>query len=294
MLDLSATSPKPRSRIPFSTQISGKSDSVSGYQFRVEDLRVPDRVPGISAFMRIRNGADFLEATIRSHIGFFDEIVAVHNQCTDDTPEILARLQREFGSDRLRVIHYTDRVYPQGTMGHARARSTSPQSVVNYSNFALAATRHQYVTKLDDDHLAITEATQSICDTIRRGSFNDKLMYCFSGLNIVRRHDGRLGILAQDPISGNGDIGFFRVKPNTYFCHDRRFERFYRGGLRRVFSGYLYWHMKYVKGELGFGNYELQDNPSSRFAKRKSALVNNPIATHDLQQLAQSRHRSDH
>jgi len=33
---------------------------VQGYIFKPEDLRVEQRLPGISAFMRIRNGEDFL------------------------------------------------------------------------------------------------------------------------------------------------------------------------------------------------------------------------------------------
>src|SRR5690606_2481883 len=73
-----------------------EADSHSEFRFRPEDLKIGERKPGISAFMRIRNGADFLEATIRSHISHFDEIVAVHNRCTDETPDILARLAQEF------------------------------------------------------------------------------------------------------------------------------------------------------------------------------------------------------
>ena len=271
------------------SMIEGVDDNVRGYRFDVSHLNVADRTPGISAFLRTRNGADFIEATIRSHIGFFDEIVAVHNQCSDGTPEILTRLQQEYGSTKLRVIRYDDRVFPQGTTGHAITDPTSPHSVVNYSNFALAATRHRHVTKLDDDHLAVDTATAAICESIRDGSIDDQSMHCFSGLNLFRRPDGPIGILARDPISGGGDIGFFRVTPDTYFFHDRRFERFRRGGLTRRFAGYLYWHLKYMKASMGFGNYELKDNPASRFARRRSALLSRPIETLDLRQLASKR-----
>lgn len=223
--------------------------------------------------MRIRNGADFVESTIRSHIDCFDEVVAVHNQCTDGTPDILARLQREFGRTKLRVLHYADRVFPQGTEGHAKTDATSTHSVVNYSNFALAATRYQFATKLDDDHLAIAEPVNEVCDLIRGGHADPGRMYCFSGLNLIRDPDNGLAVLANDPISGSGDIGFFPVSSETYFFHDRRFERFQRGGLKRHFAGFQYWHLKYLKTGMGFGNYELETNPDSRFAKRKVALT---------------------
>ncbi len=264
-------------------------ETISGYSFQPSDLRVMDRRPGISAFMRIRNGEDFLELTIRSHIRYFDEIVAVYNQCTDQTSEILMRLQKEFGRSKLRVIHYADPVFPPGSEGHAVTDPRSPGSLVNYYNCALAATRFQYATKLDDDHLAIGSTTQAITSAIRMGSVPSDTMFCFSGLNVFRREDGSLGILQRDPVSGGGDIGFFRVTPQTCFVHDRRFERFQRGGAKRSFAGFLYWHLKYIKADMGFGNYELSRNPGSRYARRKAALQNSVPATLNLQELAQSR-----
>lgn len=268
------------------SQIDGVNDEITGYRFETDDLCVSDRIPGVSAFMRIRNGAEFLEATIRSHINFYDEIVAVYNQCTDETPDILSRLQQEYGSHRLRLIHYTDRVYPQGSSGHATTDPRSEHSLVNYCNFALAATRYQYATKLDDDHIAIAGSTQALCDAIRAGEVNDRQMYSFSGLNLFRSAEGELKILARDPISGSGDIGFFRVSRETYFYHDRRFERFRRVGLRRVFAGFLYWHLKYLKDQFGFANCELSDNPQSRYVKQQAALQDQAVELWDLHELA--------
>ncbi len=267
-------------------------ETVSGYRFQQADLRVADRLPGISAFMRIRNGADFLELTIRSHLHYFDEIVAVYNQCTDNTAEILMRLQQEFGPQKLRVIHYADRVFPPGSEDHAQADPTSPNSLVNYYNFSLASTRYQFATKLDDDHLAIAGALKQVTDVIRTEKKNSDTMHCFSGLNVFGDPNGRLGILKQDPISGGGDIGFFRVTPQTYFQHDRRFERFHRAGARRRFVGFLYWHLKYLKTGMGFENYELEQNPASRYAKRQTKLLNQSPQVIDLKELAAIRQPS--
>jgi hypothetical protein len=270
--------------------IDGLNNQVENYQFAPEHLATSIREKGISAFMRIRNGADFLETTIRSHIEFFDEIVAVYNQCTDDTEKILLRLQSEYGSDRLRVIHYLDRVYPQGTEGHARTKGDSKHSVVNYSNFALAATRFQTVTKLDDDHLAILNSLKEVCAQIRSGRYDSPVMRCFSGLNLYRCRNGTLAIPKHDPLSGSGDIGFFPINPKTYFYHDRRFERFHRGPIPREFVGFLYWHLKFLKGGLGFGNYELAENPRSRFMKKRAAIVDRePEALHIGQVAWESR-----
>jgi len=251
-------------------------------------LNVTGRLPGISAFMRIRNGEAFLEATIRSHISYFDEIVAVHNQCTDRSVEILESLQAEFGEEKLRVIHYTDRVYPPGSTGHIETPGDSPNSLVNYYNFSLAATRYQVATKLDDDHLAIGQATKEVTDSIRMlgSAFNE--MHCFSGPNLLLNENGDLSVPLDDSISGGGDIGFFPVSEETYFTHDRRFERFHRGNLPRKFVGFLYWHLKYLKPDHGFGNYELDQNPNSRYAKRLKTVESDRASTLCVAELQRS------
>lgn len=263
---------------------------VAGYRFKRSDLRIGDRQPGISAFMRIRNGEDFLELTIRSHIEYFDEIVAVYNQCTDSTAEILMRLQSEFGAERLRIFHYVDRVFPPGSDDHSRTPADSPSSLVNYYNFALAATRFTHATKLDDDHLAIPSVLQRVTDEIRNPTTRRQRMLCFSGLNLFPTPK-ELSLCRRDPISGGGDIGFFRVTDDTYFTRDRRFEKFHRGGIPRHFAGYLYWHLKYLKPEMGFANYELQNYQSSRYAQRKYRLLADEFPTIQLRELANKKGR---
>lgn len=248
-----------------------KAKTVTGYRFRPAHMNVAARIPGIGAFLRTRNGADFVEATIRSHVEFYDEIVAVYNQCTDDTPRILERLAAEF-APRIRLYHYTDRVQPLGSRAHAETPGDHPESMVNYSNFALAQTRHKIAVKLDDDHLAIPARVAEICENLRAGRMDRGVYHCFSGLNLALARDGRLGIPAYEPLSGNGDIGYFEVNEKSRFYHDRRFERVGRGGLRRRFSGYLYWHLKFLKSGDGFGNYELADNPDSRFGRKRVAF----------------------
>ncbi len=45
-----------------------------------------------------------------------------------------------------------------------------------------------------------------------------------------------------------------------------------RGGLRRRFHSIVYWHLKYLKPQFGFENYDLKQNPHSRYARRLKAL----------------------
>lgn len=265
--------------------ITDEMREITDYRFTPADLAIGSRRPGISAFMRVRDGAFSVEAAIRSHIGFFDEIVAVHNRSTDGTPEILARLEQELGP-KLRVYHYVPPVYPPGSEGHAREPANSPLSLVNYYNFALSRTRHAHATKLDDDHVAMGAATAQLVDDVRTGRTARGEMACFSGLNLARDTDRRLGVLKREPFSGSGDIGIFPVRPNTYFVHGRRFEIFQMPGMRRRFHSIVYWHLKYLKPGLGFANYDLAQNPRSRYIKRLRALHENRGVI-DLDELAE-------
>jgi hypothetical protein len=245
--------------------------SVADYRFDPASLAPYARVPGISAFMRVKNGADFIETTIRSHLPHLDEIVVVMNQCSDDTPAILMRLQEEFGSEHLRLFHYLPKVFAPGSEGHAREPAASPHSFVTMSNFALAQTRCRIAVKLDDDHLAMGERLGRLTRTLRQTPRLDNIV-CFSGINLARDPAGRLGILARDPLAGGGDHFFFEVTPRTHFIHDPRFEDFAHDRPRR-FADFTYWHLKYLKEGHGFANrdIELGDNP--RFTRKRAAFL---------------------
>jgi glycosyltransferase involved in cell wall biosynthesis len=246
--------------------------AVDTYAFTPDDLGVAARRPGISAFVRTKNGADFLAPTIRSHAPHVDEIVAVYNQCTDGTEAVLAGLQDELGPDKLKLFHYLPRVHPPGSTEHAAEPATSPHSVVNYSNFALSRTTRRIVVKLDDDHIAFERELAPMVAALRRDGLAPGRMHCFSGLNLVRDADGAVGIHAGTPFSGNGDIGFFAMTPDAYFVHDRRFEDFRKYHFSRVFVGFAYWHMKYLKTGLGFANYEIESGRNRRFEKKERAF----------------------
>ena len=261
-------------------------ETVASYSFAPDDLKVDARRPGISAFMRIKNGADFLEAAIRSHIDLLDEVVAVHNQCTDRTADILARLRAEYGGERLRVIAYLPEVFPPGSTGHAAEPATSPRSFVNMSNLALARTRFRVAVKLDDDHLAMRSRFAALAQSVRDQGYRLRRPLNLAGLNLACDETGQAGILAREPFTASGGRFLFEVTPRTYFTRDRRFERmtFER---RRVFGDIACWHLKYLKPDFGFGNRGI-DLGNPRFARRRAAFLaeRSVVGLSELKQLA--------
>lgn len=247
------------------------------FVFHREWLNPARRQPGISGFMRVRNGADFLERVVESHLPFFDEIVIVYNQCTDRTPEIAGLLANRHPG-KVREIHYEPRVHPPGSDAHRREPPDSPHSYVNYHNYSLAATTRQIVSKLDDDHIAMPRAFELLSRDLRRWPYEENAMICFSGFNLIRDAAGAPGILADDPFSGNGDIGFFRASEESCFAWDPRFARFQNRHLRRRYHSLVYWHLKFLKTGQGFANYELDRNPNSRYQKRYVRFLQNQRA----------------
>ena len=226
------------------------------FLFRPEQLASP-RLPGISAVMRIKNGAEFLEPTIRSHLAYFDEVIACYNDCSDQTPQILARLASEF-PDKIRVFHYEPQVHPIFSASHAKASTFSVHSMANYYNFALAQCRFQIAVKLDDDHIAIAANMSRAVLTVRKACAQGKLaLFRFSGLNLA----GEVAnpqVYRNCPLVGTGDIMFFPLHPQIYFVQAEKFEKLQFGTLKAQLSkhylGVLFCHLKHLKADYGFGN----------------------------------------
>ena len=124
---------------------------------RAADGRPPrivsdERAAGISAMLRVRDGAQFLRISLDSCIDVFDEIFAVHHQCSDDTPQILDEYAAAY-PDRFQVYEYPHEVFPPGTREHAAEDAESPHTVAALCNYALERTTRRYVIKHDADHL---------------------------------------------------------------------------------------------------------------------------------------------
>ena len=94
-------------------------------------------------------------------------------------------------------------------------------------------------------------------------------MMCVSGFNLFEQK-GQLGVLASAPLVGNGDHGYFEVSEKTHFRNSARHEVFTHRHLSRRYVDVTYLHTKYLKPEHGFGNYDLQRLPNSRFARKRA------------------------
>lgn len=245
------------------------------YRFTKEMLDAK-REDGISAFMRIKNGEDFLQLTIESHIDFFDEIIACYNDCTDNTEKILQKLQKKYPK-KIKIYHYEPKVYFVGSkeqkdFAGGNSKINEAHSFANYSNFALAKTTKKIALKLDDDHLAVPE---NLNRAIKKCKKNGNKRYYFSGINLMREN-GKIGVAKSCPFAGNGDIMFFPVSSKIYFAHNQEYEYLCveKPRPKKEYCGLLFLHLKYLKKCSGLSNYNIT-NPNSTYHQHIENIKNN-------------------
>ncbi len=224
-------------------------------QFRFDRSALASpRPPGISAIMRIKNGADFLRLSIESHLPYVDEVVACYNDCSDATPQILAELAAQYPG-KVRPIEYLPKVHPVLSAEHAATPTESLHAVANYYNFALSQARFSYATKLDDDHLAMpVQLSSAVASVLEAAQANRRELFTFSGLNVAYNQAGQLGMRGDEPFAGTGDHLFFPVCEQVYFVQEARMEcfRFDPPRLYKRYVGLLYFHLKHLKPGAGY------------------------------------------
>jgi glycosyltransferase involved in cell wall biosynthesis len=228
-------------------------DHRNGQQFvvRRSDLKVSERRPGISGYMRVRNEEQFLALAVESHLPFLDELVIVYNACTDRTPEIAAEYAQRYPG-KVRVFHYEPEAYPPGTAEFVSLLPDSPHSLVNYYNFALCQTTCRVAMKVDADHVIIPERINSVIGIVRHPWLHPRYHFpkfnCFLGYRGLNLWDqnGKFFVNLREPVTEYH--GLFPVSERTWFRHDPRWEVLESGHLRRFETcHYGFYHVRFVK-----------------------------------------------
>ena len=226
------------------------------FQFDPAGLAKP-RPAGISAYMRIKNEEQFVKLAIESHLPFYDEIIAVYNDCTDNTEAILLALQQQHPG-KLKVFHYLPKVHPIRTPEHAAmvGHDDDVHSLANYYNYALSKCAYSFAAKLDGDHLAIPHKFTAITKTIRKaiadGSAVRKILYQ-SAINLAKDDDGNIGVNESNPFAGSSDYYYHPVTDKLTFVNALDWEKLQKKrehNWQRNFLGITSFHLKYLKTNL--------------------------------------------
>ena len=232
---------------------------VNNPTFKPPDFDASSKKPGVSAIMRLRNEAEFLDLALESIFELFDELIIVYNQCTDRTPEIVAKYGRR-DPQRVRAFHYLPEVCPPRTEMHGTLPAGHVSSFVHYSNFALSKASFQITTLWDGDMIAEPDALGRVLDRLRsirpwgRSWWLSPWLlgyWWFKGVNLWDQ-DGKVFVVRLWPASGSKfDHGFWPVRRWHIFRHYSRGEYLRTWWLKRSFVGFVFFHVKWMKSDRG-------------------------------------------
>lgn len=229
------------------------------------------RTPGVSGYYRLYNEADFLVASVESHLAFFDEIILL-NDCTttDKTPAIAQTLAKKY-PDKIKYFYYAPEAYKLRSKAYKILPYNHPNSFANYYNFALSKTSHQIVTKIDGDHIAIDSAFAKITKNSHDSDFMKNIFYTFTGINLWL-NDGELLVDTHNQHIG-GDHGFYTMRQEKhYYTKAKTTEDGYFSVKNRQIknAGILYFHLKNMRSSISNHSYRGLDDAShqKKFAQR--------------------------
>jgi len=186
--------------------------TIQSYAPHLGIIASPNRPPGISVIMRVKNEKDWVTLSIQSIKSIADEIVVVDNGSSDGTYDILTKLTSQKNTP-IRLSHRPD------------------LDLCALSNFALNETRFQWVFCWDGDMVAHTTGRHSISNLRDRIlSLGNRRYYV-----IYLRHINLSGDLShQDPNEMVHIEEYIHTfSPGARYVHPGRFEaikvpRYYR------------------------------------------------------------------
>ncbi len=204
-----------------------------------------DRKPGITAFIRLKDEAASLEASLESIRGLFDAYVILIQPSSDRTIEIC----REFATAEaiVTIIHYPFESWPNGP-GYKLQDPTSIRSRTFYYNFGCRFIETEFACKWDGDMIA-AEGLDYVLDRFRSGR---KKYLAFSGIECA---DG-ICSTHLDRKSTPNEVRVFPVLKRNNFYNGDYCERHisYRGlgkAHRKLFGEVVdepvYYHFKHAK-----------------------------------------------
>ncbi|MDQ7008721.1 MAG: glycosyltransferase family A protein [Candidatus Gracilibacteria bacterium] len=200
---------------------------------------------GISGILRTKNGGFFLKNVVESCVEYFDEIIIINNNSSDNTKEVSLQLVKTYSN----VKYYE---YNYEIMRKGDSITNSIYSLAYFYNWCFSKANYSIVGKIDDDGLFIQEILKLQIEKIRKSNMFLKrnLFFYYWGLNFYKR-EKEIGVLGQNPYSGRyGDIGFYKKNKKTYYLQNGFTEKFISTKFYYDL-GFSYLHLKYFKDKKG-------------------------------------------
>jgi glycosyltransferase involved in cell wall biosynthesis len=122
-------------------------------------------LPSLTAVYRVKNGQEYLEASILSIAPIATEIVVVDNNSSDKTVEIVKRLKAELAHCcQINLYDYCEKLELAGEGYGARVKQNPQGSLANYYKFAFSNATSDYLLKMDAHYIFLPRSLKLIQD----------------------------------------------------------------------------------------------------------------------------------
>lgn len=248
----------------------------------IEEMNIPvswftkEKPLWISGVARLKNGDDFLEKVIESHLPFLDELILVDNMSTDKTKEICLSLKKKY-PQKIKFFEYKYDVFPPWT--EEKIETNSLHSLAYYYNWCFSKTKYSHVMKVDDDNLLIPERFKKI----REKSLKSEHYNIYWWYNIIKDRKWQLWIPSKYKYSWRyWDHGIYKPSEKTYYTQWENFEIF-ANSLFYIRHWFTFFHLKFLKKWQGFTNLS-----ESNYTKEYKNKINTLIAIDLVKRSGQS------
>jgi hypothetical protein len=181
---------------------------------------------GVAAVLRVRNESHNLRAALPVLLTYFDEIVVVDHNSSDDTYAYVAGLDHP----KIKLFHYAQETAPAGEF-YAYERQNGKGSLADYYNFAFAQATAAYVCKWDADMYPLP-TLGGLIDAVRKGEYD---YFYIDGVDCLGYH------------TCNAEARIFKRAGGFHYFDEHYFENLDVGG-KNLRVGNLdtpvYLHMK--------------------------------------------------
>lgn len=200
----------------------------------------------VSAFIRLKNESQTLNASLASISGIFDDYLFAIQPSYDDTFKIVHDFAKEHNCQ---IIHYPLDSWPNGP-GYSKQDPTHPESRTYFYNFSARLLKSEYACKWDGDMIA-GENFASFIQKFKKSSKN------YASFRGIECSDGKCETLNARVYTAN-EVRIFPVRKKNNFYNGEYCEKHisYKGieKYRRYLSEImvdepLFYHFKYAKDE---------------------------------------------
>lgn len=139
-----------------------------------------DKLSKISAVIRVKNGAEYIEASILSIAPLVSEIIIVDNNSSDETVYIANKLKKQLQDIcEINIYEYKNKLELAGNGYLKRVKLNPEGSLADFYNYSFGLAKNEYVIKWDAHAIMFEHAIDKIQNILTKKNPDS---ICFRGL----------------------------------------------------------------------------------------------------------------